>query len=117
MFQVCFLFEFRADLLALLAQWPLNQGWRSSLHLRLRLIGKEGIYHTVLRLKSLDEGLAFIRNFHSEFWLFEGRSFFSEKVTSNFFGLLARLSAPLRSGGVSGRRPRLSGRRYCAIHH
>ena len=100
MFQVCPLFESVLTAAtyvgALLANGPLYQCRRSFLHLRLRLVGKEGVDHAVLRLKCLDQSLAFAWHLHSEFGLLNRRSLFGKEVSDDFFRLLARPSAGFR---------------------
>ena len=76
MFQVCLLFE--SVLTLFLFVWPylrrgrFDQCRRSSLYLRFRLIGENGVDHAVLRLKCFDQSLAFARHLGTKLRLVDG---------------------------------------------
>jgi hypothetical protein len=120
-FQVCPLFESVLTAAtyvgALLANGPLYQCRRSFLHLRLRLVGKEGVDHAVLRLKCLDQSLAFAWHLHSEFGLLNLGSLLGQEVSDNFFRLLARLSTTPRLCDLLGWRLHFGNLRECGFHH
>ena len=103
MSQVCLLFESR-DRSALFTQGPLHQCRRSSLYLRLRLVSKEGVNNSVLRLKCLDQGLAFTGDFRSKLGLLRRRSLFGKEVAYDLLRLLTGSPGASRLVLLTGRR-------------
>src|SRR5260370_2757863 len=116
MFQVCLLFESR-DHAALFTQGPLHQCRRSSLYLRLRLVSKEGVNNSILRLKCLDEGLAFTGHFHAKFRLLRRRSLLGQERADDLLRLLPRTPASSRFARLTGSRVYLPALSHCQLPH